>query len=53
MGYLVGWAIVGAMKCPPAFGQIVRITLQHQLLMIFPRSRPTLLLPQLLADKIE
>jgi hypothetical protein len=33
--------------------QIVRITLQHQLPMIFARSRPTLLLSQLLADKIE
>lgn len=33
--------------------QIVRITLQHQQPMIFARSRPTLLLPQLLADKIE
>jgi hypothetical protein len=27
--------------------------LQHQLPMIFARSRPTLLLSQLLADKIE
>lgn len=33
--------------------QIVRLTLQHQQSMIFSRSRPTLLLPQLLADKIE
>jgi hypothetical protein len=31
--------------------QIVRLTLQHQLSMIFSRSRPTLLLPQLLANK--
>lgn len=31
--------------------QIVRLTLQHQYPMIFSRSRPTLLLPQLLADK--
>ncbi|MCU0553080.1 MAG: hypothetical protein MUC48_27435 [Leptolyngbya sp. Prado105] len=33
--------------------QIVRITLQHLQPMIFARSRPTLLLPQLLAKKIE
>ncbi len=33
--------------------QIVRLTLQHQQPMIFSRSRPTLLLPQLIADKIE
>lgn len=33
--------------------QIVRITLQHQQAMIFSRSRPALLLPQLLADRIE
>jgi hypothetical protein len=33
--------------------QIVRMTLQHQQPMFFSRSRPTLLLPQLLADKIE
>jgi hypothetical protein len=33
--------------------QIVRLTLQHQLPMIFSRSSPTLLLSQLLADKIE
>jgi hypothetical protein len=32
--------------------QIVRLTLQHQHPMIFSQSRPTLLLPQLLADKI-
>jgi DDE superfamily endonuclease len=32
--------------------QIVRITLQHLQLMIFPRSGPSLLLDQLLADKI-
>jgi hypothetical protein len=31
--------------------QIVRLTLQHQRPMIFSRSRPTLLLPQLIADK--
>jgi DDE superfamily endonuclease len=33
--------------------QVVRITLQHQQAMIFSRSRPTLLLSQLLADRIE
>jgi len=33
--------------------QIVRLTLHHQQPMIFSRSSPTLLLPQLLADKIE
>jgi len=33
--------------------QIVRITLQHLQPMIFSRSRPTLLLHQLLADKID
>jgi hypothetical protein len=33
--------------------QIVRLTLQHQQPMIFSQSRPTLLLPQLIADKIE
>lgn len=33
--------------------QIVRLTLQHQKPMIFSRSTPTLLLPQLLADKFE
>jgi hypothetical protein len=33
--------------------QIVRITLQHQQAMIFSRSRPTLLLSKLLADRIE
>jgi DDE superfamily endonuclease len=33
--------------------QIVRLTLQHQQPMIFAKSRPTLLLHQLLADKIE
>jgi hypothetical protein len=32
--------------------QIVRLTLQHQQPMIFSKSRTTLLLPQLLADKI-
>jgi hypothetical protein len=32
--------------------QIVRLTLQHQQPMIFSKSRPTLLLPQLLTDKI-
>jgi DDE superfamily endonuclease len=41
----------------PAHGypteQIVRITLQHLRPMIFVRSRPPLLLPQLLADKVE
>lgn len=31
--------------------QIVRLTLQHQYPLIFSRSRPPLLLPQLLADK--
>lgn len=31
--------------------QIVRLTLQHQHPLIFSRSRPPLLLPQLLADK--
>jgi len=31
--------------------QIVRLTLQHQQPMIFARSRATLLLPQLIADK--
>jgi hypothetical protein len=33
--------------------QVVRITLQHQQPMIFSKSRPTLLLPQLIADKIK
>lgn len=33
--------------------QIVRLTLQHQQPLIFSRSRLTLLLPQLLADKID
>jgi len=33
--------------------QIVRIALQHQQTMIFSRSSPSLLLPQLLADKIK
>jgi hypothetical protein len=33
--------------------QIVRLTLQHHRSMIFSRSRPTLLLSQLLADRIE
>ncbi len=33
--------------------QIVRLTLQHQQAVIFSRSSPALLLPQLLADKIE
>jgi hypothetical protein len=33
--------------------QIVRLTLQHQQPMIFARSSPALLLPQLLADKLE
>jgi hypothetical protein len=33
--------------------QIVRLTIQHQLPMIFARSRVGLLLPQLLASKIE
>jgi hypothetical protein len=33
--------------------QIVRLAIQHQHPMIFSRSRPTLLLPELLADKIE
>jgi hypothetical protein len=33
--------------------QIVRLTLQHQQPMIFAQSRPTLLLHQFLADKIE
>jgi hypothetical protein len=33
--------------------QIVRLTLQHQQPLIFSRSRRTLLLPQLLADKID
>lgn len=33
--------------------QIVRLTLQHQQPTIFARSSPTLLLPQLLADKIQ
>lgn len=33
--------------------QIVRLTIQHLQPMIFSRSRPTLLLPQLIANKIE
>lgn len=32
--------------------QIVRLTLQHQHPLIYSRSRPTLLLPQLIADKV-
>jgi hypothetical protein len=31
--------------------QIVRLTLQHQLPKILSKSRPTLLLPKLLADR--
>jgi hypothetical protein len=33
--------------------QIVRLAIQHQQAMLFSRSRPTLLLPQFLANKIE